>query len=198
MSSQDENDQDFLAMAAIWDSMNAGLKPTAFERYEGSRFQWIMARGSSEKGKIGEELVSGWARANGFVVSNSGDRGVDRIINGHNIEIKFSTLWRDQPEYWFQQVRDQDYDYCFCLGASPFEIHAWLIPKAVLLKNIIGHKGQHGGGGAKETALLKVRIGAEPDWMKPYGDRLSDVKRLFEQAGTGSRVFTGKKKSRSR
>jgi hypothetical protein len=198
MPSQDEQNQDFLTLVTISDSLKAVAKETAFERFRGSRFQWIMARGSSEKGKIGEELVSAWARTNGFDVTKTGDRAADRIINGHRIEIKFSSRWRDKNEYWFQQVRDQDYDFCFCLGVSPFEVHAWLIPKGALLDHIIGHKGQHGGEAAKETALLKVPIGAEPDWIKPYGNRLSDVKRIFELAGTGSKFFAGAKKSRKK
>jgi hypothetical protein len=44
------------------------------------------------------------------------------LINGHRVEIKFSTLWQEGI-YNFQQIRDQNYEYAVCLGISPFEAH---------------------------------------------------------------------------
>lgn len=128
--------------------------------------------------------MAGWSAAKGFDVVRAGDSQADRIIEGHRVEIKFSTLWKNGG-YKFQQIRDQNHEFCFCLGVSPFDAHAWLLPKAVLREYVIGHMGQHTGAGGADTAWLGVTVGEEYSWMKPYGGRLSDVKRLFDEAGRG-------------
>jgi hypothetical protein len=69
-------------------------------------------------GKAGELLGAAWLRRLGFKVTPplSGDH--DRVVNGHKIEFKMSTLW-EQGNCVFQQFRDQDYEYAFLLGISP-------------------------------------------------------------------------------
>ena len=59
-----------------------------------SPFAWIKTRPSRQVGKIGEQLVAEWCRQKEFIVSKSGDSEADLVLNGHRIEIKFSTLWR--------------------------------------------------------------------------------------------------------
>jgi hypothetical protein len=103
------------------------------------------------------------------------------------VEIKFSTLWKTGV-YKFQQIRDQNYDYCFCLGVSPFEAHAWLIPKAVLREHVIGKMGQHTGVAAADTAWLSFTVGEAYEWMKPHGGSLSDVKAILTKLGMGNHV----------
>ena len=154
------------------------------DAWDNSPFKWIKSLPSRTIGAIGEKLVAGWSATNDFDVAKTGDSEADRVIAGHRIEIKFSTLWK-QGGYKFQQIRDQDYEYCFCLGVSPFDAHAWLIPKAVLLKYVIGHMGQHTGSEGADTAWLGFQVGEEYDWMKPYGGRLADVKQLLADLGEG-------------
>lgn len=151
----------------------------------GSPFQWILTVPSRTKGAIGESLVAGWCAAKGFDVVRSSSSQADRIINGHRIEIKFSTLWKSGG-YKFQQIRDQDYDYLFCLGVSPFDAHAWLIPKPILRQYVIGRMGQHTGASGTDTAWLGFRASQPLDWMLPYGGRLSDVARLLLSSGKGA------------
>ncbi len=112
--------------------------------------------------------------ASNSVIVRSGDSEADRVIDGKRVEIKFSTLWKTGV-YKFQQVRDQNYELLFCLGISPFDAHAWLIPKRVLLDHVIGHTGQHTGAGGTDTPWINVAVGSPPDWMADYGARLSDV-----------------------
>ncbi len=150
----------------------------------GSPFQWILAVPSRTKGAIGEALVAGWCAAKGFDVVRSRSSQADRIVHGHRIEIKFSTLWKNGG-YKFQQLRDQDYDYAFCLGVSPFDAHAWLIPKTVLRQYVIGHMGQHTGAGGSDTAWLGFPANKPFDWMAPYGGRLADVAQLLSTNGRG-------------
>ena len=153
--------------------------------WQDSPFAWIKTRPSRQVGAIGEKLVAAWCAAKGFDVLRSPDSEADRIIEGHRIEVKFSTLWTNGG-YKFQQVRDQNYDYLFCLGISPFDAHAWIIPKSVLLTHVIGHMGQHTGATGTDTAWIGFTVGKEFEWMKPYGGSLAAVHTLI--AG-----FAGKK-----
>lgn len=150
----------------------------------GSPFQWILSVPSRTKGAIGEALVAGWSAAKGFDVVRSRNSEADRIINGHRIEIKFSTLWQNGG-YKFQQIRNQDYDYLFCLGVSPFDAHAWLLPKQILRTYVIGHMGQHTGATGSDTAWLGFEPESAFPWMAPFGSRLSDVARLLVENGKG-------------
>lgn len=137
-----------------------------------SPFAWIRSMPSRTVGAIGEKLVSAWCLELGLDVVRSPDSEADRLISGNRVEIKFSTRWQN-GEYRFQQIRDQDYEFLFALGLSPFAVHAWLIPKEVLLEHVIGRMGQHTGAGASDTDWLAVRVGDEPDWLQPCGGDLS-------------------------
>ncbi len=68
-----------------------------------SPFAWIKKKPSGQVGKIGVQLMSAWCAAYGLDITASGDPEADRIINGHRIEIKFSTLWKNVI-YRFQQI----------------------------------------------------------------------------------------------
>lgn len=96
------------------------------------------------------------------------------LLNGHRVEIKFSTLWEGNI-YTFQQIRDQNYDYAICLGISPFEAHCWVASKAILKKHVIGHLGQHTGAGARETAWFTVNPQEPPEWLRSCGGSLEQA-----------------------
>lgn len=150
------------------------------DAWSGSPFEWIRAVPSATKGRVGKVLVTEWARSVGLFVAGAPDGKGDRWINGHLVQIKMSTLW-DAGFYKFQQIRDQDYAYCLCLGISPFQIHAWLLPKNVIKEHVIGHMGQHTGSGASETSWLEVRPGVVHEWMSGYGDTLESVRLTLEK-----------------
>lgn len=178
------NDPEVQTLAAIATALAPDYAPEQNDPWEGSPFQWIKSQPSRTVGAIGESLVAGWCAAKGFDVVRSASSDADRVIEGHRVEIKFSTLWKTGG-YKFQQIRDQEYDYCFCIGVSPYDAHAWLIPKAVLRRYVIGHMGQHTGAEGADTAWLGFVVGNEYEWMKPHGGTLSSVKRLFEEVGRG-------------
>lgn len=148
--------------------------------WSGSPFEWIRGVPSATKGRVGKALITEWARAVGLFIEGAPDGKGDRWINGHLVQIKMSTLW-DAGFYKFQQIRDQDYAYCLCLGISPFEVHAWLLPKNLIKEHVIGRMGQHTGSGASETSWLEVRPGAVHEWMRPYGDTLESVRSTLER-----------------
>jgi hypothetical protein len=156
--------------------------------WAGSPFAWIKTRPSRQIGAIGERLVTKWALSKSFTVRKSPDSDADRIIQGHRVEIKFSTLWAEGGIYKFQQIRDQDYEYCFCMGVSPFDVHAWFIPKSELLKPRPGLSHQHGGVDGIDTMWLSFAHESAPSWLAPYGGRLSKVETLILAAGKGQHV----------
>jgi len=151
------------------------------DQWIGSPFAWIKTRPSRQVGAIGERLVQNWAKSKGFKVTRTGDSDADRMIQGHRVEIKFSTLWKDNGIYKFQQIRDQDYEYCFCLGVSPFEAHAWLIPKDELVVPRPGLSYQHGGADGRDTKWLSFEAINPPSWLKPFGGTLAKVEALIRE-----------------
>ena len=154
--------------------------------WKGSPFAWIQTRPSRQKGAIGEALVSGWAAAKGCDVKKSPNSDADKIINGHRIEIKYSNLWTNNQIFKFQQIRNQDYDYVFCLGLSPFDAQAWFIPKAVLMGDLPeGVTPQHGGSAGTDTRWLSFPAAQPPHWMDPFGGRMQKAYERLLEAGHG-------------
>jgi len=107
--------------------------------------------------------------------------GCDRVVNCVNMEIKFSTRWED-GSYVFQQLRDQDYSNVFCLGVSPRDVHARIIPKDVLWEH---STPQHGGVNGKDTRWLDFPAASPPAWLTPYGGSLADAVKIIKLASTG-------------
>lgn len=172
-------DPDVQILAGVATMIQSEYTEPVDDPWAGSPFTWIRSRPSRQRGAIGERLVAGWCAAKDLDVVRSGDSEADRIVEGHRVEIKFSTLWQSGV-YKFQQIRDQNYELLFCLGISPFDAHAWLLPKWVLLEHVIGHTGQHTGAGGTDTAWINVVVGSPPSWMADYGDRLADVWRELQ------------------
>lgn len=161
-------------LASIAGTIHSDYATDDADPWEGSPFAWIKGRPSRQVGAVGEKLVAGWCAAKGFDVTAAPNSDADRVIHGHRVEVKFSTRWANGG-YKFQQIRDQEYDYLFCLGVSPFAAHAWLVPKPVLFDYVIGHTGQHTGAGGTDTAWLGFRAGSPPEWLVPYGGTLAEV-----------------------
>lgn len=140
----------------------------------GSPFEWVLSLPAGSKGKLGKQLVFQWCALKNLAVSHSPDSEADMLVNGHRVEVKFSTLWK-AGFYKFQQIRNQNYEYCVCLGVSPNEAHCWVLSKQVLLQHVIGHMGQHTGSLGKETAWLTVEPHKPPEWMIPFGGSLEQA-----------------------
>lgn len=177
-------DPDVQVLATLSTALAPDYAPPVNDPWADSPFEWILRVPSRTKGAVGEALVAGWAAAKGFDVTKAPNSDADRVINGQRIEIKLSTLWKNGG-FKFQQIRNQRYDYCLCIGISPFDAHAWLLPKSVLLEHVIGHMGQHTGATGADTSWLSVRPDKPYDWMEPYGARLTDVAALIKSNGRG-------------
>ncbi len=179
-------DPDVQLLVSISGALQLDYENPGTDPWEGSPFQWIVhTRSSRRKGAIGERLVAGWAAAKDLDVVRSPNSEADRVIDGHLVEIKFSTLW-ENGTYTFQQIREQTYDVLFCLGISPFDAHAWVIPKAVLREHVIGMTGQHTGAAGQETAWMKdVDPSNPPSWLRPYGGTLREAFSVLVGMGRG-------------
>jgi hypothetical protein len=179
MSSEEEaSNKDFDQFAAAANI----IKPEFFRdnsAWVGSPFEWILYLPSGSKGALGKRLIYQWCALKGFSVDRSPDSEADMTINGHRVEIKFSTLWKDKI-YTFQQLRDQNYEYCVCLGISPSEVHCWVLSKAILKKYVIGHLGQHTGAAGQETAWFSVDPDNPPDWLAKLGGTLDQAFRVLK------------------
>lgn len=175
-------DPDVALLATIAATLAADYVDPSRDPWAGSPFAWIRTRPSRQVGKIGEQLVAGWAAAKGLDVRRAGDAHADRIINGKRIEIKFSTLWASGV-YKFQQIRDQRYDAVFLLGLSPFTAHAWLVPKNLLIGADVhreGLTGQHMGREGSDTLWLSFSPISPPGWLVPYGGTLLSTYRSLK------------------
>jgi hypothetical protein len=158
--------------------------------WTGSPFAWIRARPSRQVGTIGERMVAGWLAAKGFDVTRSPDSEADRRVNGHRVEIKFSTRWKSGI-YKFQQLRNQNYAFVICLGVSPFDAHCWVIPKDELLswwkesisqgREVGGIQPQHGGADGRDTAWLTIDPMSPPEWLSTYGGSLAVAASFLEK-----------------
>lgn len=160
-----------------------GLSAEYAERLEpwvASPFAWILTLPSRTRGTVGEKIVALWLTANGCAVTRPPHSGCDRVVNGINMEIKFSTRW-EHGGYVFQQLRDQDYESVFCLGVSPNDVHAWLIPKAVAWEHAVP---QHGGKLGTDTKWLSFPAEKAPHWLSVYGGSLADVLKVIKAGGT--------------
>lgn len=142
--------------------------------WEGSPFEWVLKLPPGSKGKLGKQLVFQWCALKGLAVDRSPDSEADMLINGHRVEIKFSTLWK-VGIYKFQQIREQNYEYSVCLGISPKEAHCWVVSKSILRQNVIGHLGQHTGLSGQETAWFPVNPNNPPGWLTTCGGTLDQA-----------------------
>ena len=145
----------------------------------GSPFEWALRLPSGSKGKLGKRLVYQWCAIKGLSIDSSPDPEADMLVNGHRVEIKFSTLW-ETGIYKFQQIRDQNYEYAVCLGISPHDAHCWVVSKQILRKNVIGHMGQHTGSAGQETAWFAVPPQSPPDWLSPCGGTLDQAYKVLK------------------
>lgn len=170
-------DPEVQLLAAIAGTLAADYLRSGRDPWEGSPFAWIRSQASRRVGKIGEQLVAGYSAAKGLDVTKSPDAEADRIIEGHRVEIKFSTLW-ESGGYTFQQIRDQNYEYAVCLGLSPFDAHCWVVPKRVLMQRA---PIQHGGRGGRDTRWLTFPAERPPAWLRQYGGSLGTAYNVLKR-----------------
>ena len=185
MLDPNRDDPEFLLLAEIATSLK-GRYSNEKAVWAKSPFEWMKPiPASSQIGKIAEQLVAGCCEAKGLSVARCPDRQADLVIADSRVEVKYSSLWM-AGVYKFQQIRDQDYNHCFCLGVSPFRANAWYIPKSELMKPLDeskeGLRAQHGGRQGLDTRWLSVDADSPPEWLASFGGTLSQVHELILEA----------------
>lgn len=143
-----------------------------------SPFKWVLTIPAGSKGKLGKHLIFQWCALKGLPVDRNTNSEADMQINHHKVEVKFSTLWKSGI-YKFQQIRDQDYEFCVFLGISPTEAHCWVVKKSLLIRYVIGHLGQHTGASGTDTAWISIDPNNPPDWIIPCGGNLESAFRVI-------------------
>lgn len=165
-------------LASIAEGIKTDYLKGDTDPWQDSPFAWIRSLPSRQRGKVGEQLIAGWCAAKGLDVTRSPDSEADRVIAGHRVEIKFSTLW-ESGIYKFQQFRQQNYDAAICLGISPFAAHCWVLSQNLLRRHVIGHTPQHAGRSGSDTFWLTVDPQSPPVWLTGSGGTLADAYRIL-------------------
>lgn len=169
-----ETNSDFEYLAAAASIIRKDVEQSQ-KQWKNSPFEWVLRLPAGSKGKLGKHLINQYFALKGLSVTNKSiDPGSDMLVNGHRMEIKFSTLW-NSGIYKFQQIRDQEYEYMICLGISPFEAHCWVINKQILKQEVIGRLGQHTGKGGTETFWFSVNPNKPPQWLTNCGGTLESA-----------------------
>lgn len=144
----------------------------------GSPFAWIPPLRPHSIGKIGERMFEEWCDGRGVEVRPSLTTQYDRVVNGHRMEVKFSTRW-ETGVYKFQQIRTEyEYDHLVCLGLSPATASLWVIPKPVAVENSRPQA-------AETSRWISFPADIPPDWMTAYGGSLDEAWAVIEALGEG-------------
>lgn len=162
------------ALYAITQARQDEATIAAREAWIGSPFEKLVQLSSKAKGALGEDVVEGLMNNFGFQVDKPESSEHDRIINGHKVEIKMSTLW-EEGKLQFSQIRDQDYEFIIFLGIEPHNTSLWILPKAVAVEL---STPQHGGATANETRWYGFQADEVPAVLSQYGgdpNRARDV-----------------------
>jgi hypothetical protein len=155
-----------------------------YDFWEGSPFSWIRDHKSATIGAIGRRLAAKIFGNLGLGVSRSGR--ILRVDNKTTIAVKFSMEW-EEGRFVFEQIKDQKYDFLFCLGVQPDAAHAWLIPKTALHTGSTwieqdGLRPQHTGVLGNETAWLSVNPTTPYGWLSEFGGTLEQAEgRILQQ-----------------
>lgn len=148
--------------------------PTAEDiAWADSPFNWIRQEAPGTKGRIGRELARYILESLGIAV---GSAGTGLTANTVPIRVKLSLEW-GAGAFKFQQIRDEPFEYVFCLGIYPEGVYGWLIPREDLIVDGVwqersGLTPQHGGIAGTDTYWLSVDPANPPGWLSTYGGTL--------------------------
>ena len=112
-----------------------------------------------------------------------GATGTALSANGTEIRVKLSLEW-GAGAFKFQQIRDELFEYVFCLGLYPQNVFGWLIPREELIVDGVwqereGLTPQHGGVTGTDTYWLSVDPASASAWLSPYGGNLATLESVL-------------------
>lgn len=166
------------AMERAMADVEAALSSNEADPWAESPYRWIRNLSSRKRGKAGELIIEQWLAELQMRVGRAGGSGADRTVNGHQVEIKTSTLWESGTLVW-QQIRDQEYSHVVLLGIEPQRVRVWCVPKDVLRGHAVP---QHTGSSGTETLWLSVDAESVPSWMEAHGGDISRAAEVVRSA----------------
>lgn len=152
----------------------------AEESWDGSAFAWIRSFPPPTKGAIGRRLAQSIFSAAGVVT----ERVSNVLLCGnHRIVVRFSMEWT-AGGFKFEQFKDTNYDFIFCLGVRPSTAYAWLIPKNEILvdgewQERPNFSGQHLGIAGSDTSWLSVNPESPPAWLTQFGGSIAMIETVI-------------------
>ena len=158
--------------------------PTAEDlAWEDSPFNWIRAEASGTKGKIGRELACSILEGLDLTVELT---GTCISANGNSMRVKLSLEW-GKGAFKFQQIRDEPFEYVFCLGLYPQSVYGWLAPREDLIvegtwQERDGLTPQHGGVTGTDTYWLSIDPASPPAWLSAYGGNITTFEAVLADA----------------
>ncbi len=150
--------------------------------WQDSPFDWMRRYAARSKGKIGSDLARGVFEDAGY---KPGKRGENLEVENKIVQTRTSLLW--SAGVWkFQQIRNTEFDFTFCLGLLPQAAYAWLVPKTEIfvgneLQEREGSGWQHGGNSGREDVWVVVNPESCPSWLSPYGGPIESISKAFER-----------------
>jgi hypothetical protein len=169
----------FNTLVAITDALKP-LYPES-KTWNKSKFLWIQTSPAGRKGSIGRQTVAGLLNHANLTATLY--KGMV-LVNGNNIAVKFGMMWDKKKIIKFENIRDGEFHYIFCLAIYPENGYGWLIPKEEIWKDGViredqdGVKSQHKGA----DAWLHVDPAKVPKWLKKYGGELDEVLRVARKS----------------
>jgi hypothetical protein len=138
-----------------------------------SSFRWIREQAPGTKHVIGRMMLAVLLNSNGLTATFL--RGQIRV-NGNGISVKVAMMW-EKGTIKFQNIRDIDFDFAFCLALYPNKAYGWLIPKEEIWKQGKVNTANPGIKDQHEGADAWVHIDPEDPraWLKPYGGTIDQA-----------------------
>ena len=148
-------------------------------RWDTSSYRTTRSLSSSAKAKKMKDSLVAWLTSQGVRVEKGVQSEYTFLLNGLRVALKVSFLL-DSDDFWFQQIKDQEYDMVWMVGISPNDsASSWLVPKSVFYSEVEGVKGHHTGAQAVETKMVKISPSDPYAWLRPYGSTLSDTLKII-------------------
>ena len=133
------HDNKFQRVIEIAESLKDGKTQQEEQKiaiWAGSQLAWTRSLAAGTKGKLGRQLVIELCRDEGLTAIQ---RRFLVYVENKAVSVKCSVLGLE-GNYFFENVKEDGYQFLFCLGISPHDVHAWVIPSEKLQEA----KHQHG------------------------------------------------------
>jgi hypothetical protein len=145
-----------------------------------SPFRWIRLLPPGSKHVVGRDMLTALIDFHGLTPTLY--RGQVRV-NGNGISVKVAMMW-EEGIMKFQNIRDTEFDFVFCLALYPHKAYGWVIPKievwedqAVKTRNA-GITSQHKGA----DAWIHIDPNNVQGWLQPFGGTIDQAMEVLKKS----------------